>query len=177
MLLLGFELGDRHHGANLSDLSRRFGIHPMTDIVGPQGHGRGKPYGIWMDFQPSRAQPHLLTAGFDRIRLRNVQTAMVEPGGHEWLRVGGHAVYRPAGEHTSYRDGQLTQPTGGHFEINTQAAWIPVGVDAPTGLTYPGSVRFLGTWDLLRAPDDTMRYNALQLLERLLDWLADAGNS
>ena len=128
-----------------------------------------------MDFRPGVAQPHPLTTGLDRIRLRNVQTVMVEPGGIEWLRVGGHAVYRPAGEHVYYREGQLTQPTGGEFEPNTEAAWVSVGVDAPTGLTYPGAVRFIGTWDLLRAPDDASPHDTPRLVERLLNWLADAG--
>jgi hypothetical protein len=33
LLLLGFELGDRHHGGNLAELSRFFGIDPRSDIA------------------------------------------------------------------------------------------------------------------------------------------------
>jgi hypothetical protein len=176
LLLLGFELGDRHHGGNLGDLARRFGIHPMVDMVGPCDYGQRKPYSVWMDFKPDIASRPPLTKGLDRIRLCNVQTVMVEPGGDEWLRVGEHAVYRPAGKDVQYREGQLTQPRGAQFEVNADAAWVPVGVDAPTGLVHPGAVRFLGTWDLLRAPAEPP-HDTLRLVERMLDWLASGGKA
>ena len=35
ILFLGFELGDYHHNANLSQLTQWFGIDPSCDIVGP----------------------------------------------------------------------------------------------------------------------------------------------
>ncbi len=175
MLMLGFELGDRHHGANLGELARRFGIHPMIDIVGPRDYGTGKPYNVWIDFETDAGHPHPLTHGLERIRLRNVQTVMVEPGGHEWLRVGEHGVFRPAGAHVYYREGQLTQPGGAQFEVNRDASWIPVGVDAPIGLTHEGAVRFLGTWDLLRAPAGPPEHGTSAFLERLLNWLAGEG--
>jgi hypothetical protein len=175
MLLLGFELGDRHHNGNLSELARRFGIHPMIDIVGPRDRGKGKPYGVWIDFRAGDARTHPVNRHLDRIRLRNVQTVMVEPGGHEWLCVGEHAIFRPARERVYYRDGLLTQPGGGQFEVNPNAAWIPVGVEAPSGLAYSGAVRFLGTWDILRAPSGIPAHDTPKLVERLFDWLADQG--
>jgi hypothetical protein len=100
-----------------------------------------------------------------------VQTGVVEPGGVEWLQVGDHNVYRPAGAHIYYRDGLLSTPGGAEFMVQTKAAPVAVGADAPTGLTSLCSVRFLGTWDLLvsPAPDTTLKF-----VERLLDWLAGA---
>jgi hypothetical protein len=143
----------------------------MTDIVGPRNHGPVKPYGIWIDFQPDAVQPHPLTRGLGLIRLRNVQTVVVEPGGVEWLQVGEHAVYRPTGAQICYRDGLLSTPAGAEFIVQTEAAAVAVGADAPTGLTSLGAVRFLGTWDLLvsPAPDTTLSF-----VERLLNWLAGA---
>jgi hypothetical protein len=172
MLLLGFELGDRHHSANLGDLARRFGIHPMIDIVGPPDHGSAKPYGVWTDFRPDTDAFHPLVKGLRQIYLRNVQTVMVEPGGQEWLRVGKNAIYRPAADRVEYRKGRLTQPAGTQFEVNADRGWVAVGVDAPKGLAHPGAVRFLGSWDLLREPADKPENDTPQLVKRLLDWLS-----
>lgn len=171
LLLLGFELGDRHHDGNLAVLSHHFGIDPAGDIVGPAGHGSGKPYGKPVDFSPAEADRHPFTSGLTTISLINVQTVRVDPGGIEWLRVGSNLVYRPQRESVRYRDGTLTTPGGSAFEINESAGWLPVAVEAPGGLCGEGGVHMIGTWDLLGRNPESGNDN-LTLLTRLFDWLS-----
>ena len=172
LLLLGFELGDRHHDGNLEDLARHFGIHPAADIVGPRSHGPTKPYDVPVDFQVADGEPHPLTQNLSTIRLSNVQTIRVEPGGTEWLRVGKNVVYRPTRSSVVYRQGTLTQPRSQEFDQNVEAGWLPVAVEAPSGLCGDGAVHAMGTWDLLRRPNARHNEDNLRLLERLLDWLS-----
>lgn len=172
LLLLGFELGDRHHGSNLGDLSRIFGIHPRADIVGPPGHGTVKPYGIPVDFKVSAGDPHSLTQNLSAIRLANVQTLYVEPGGTEWLRVGNNVVYYPARMSVEYHRGALAQPRGAELELNEQGGWLPIAVEAPRGLCGAGLVQAIGTWDLLGRREAFQNEDNMKLLQRLLDWLS-----
>jgi hypothetical protein len=176
VLLLGFELGDRHHNGNLSELARLFGIEPVTDIVGPAS-AEEKPYNLPVDFYVVSGQPdsHPFTNGLTSIRLANVQTLRVEPGGIEWLRVGGNAVFRPSREKTIYAaDGTLTAGKL-DFQRNNRADWCPVAVQAPPSLCGRGGVNAIGTWDLLGDKGAFLenKDNAI-LVERLLDWLCGA---
>ncbi len=171
LLLLGFELGDRHHGANLSELSQHFGIHPGIDIVGPPDYGLNKPYETEITFKISDAEQHHFTENLSNIFLSNVQTLRVEPGGTEWLRVGANVVYQPKRENVIYRDGTMTAPGGNAFYLNKNAGWLPVAVEAPKGLCGKGSVQMIGTWDLLGRNKFFVDEN-LKLVSRILDWLA-----
>ena len=171
LLLLGFELGDRHHDGNLAVLSHHFGIDPAGDIVGPVGHGSGKPYSKSVDFSPAEADGHPFTSGLTTLCLVNVQTVRVDPGGIEWLRVGSNVVYRPQRDSVRYRDGTLTTPGGSAFEINESAGWLPVAVEAPAGLCGEGGVHMIGTWDILGRNQEAGDDN-LMLLTRLFDWLS-----
>jgi hypothetical protein len=171
LLLLGFELGDRHHDGNLAVLSHHFGIDPAGDIVGPAGQGSGKPYRKPVDFNPAEADEHPFTSGLTTIRLVNVQTVRVDPGGVEWLRVGSNVVYRPQRDIVSYHDGTLTTPGGSAFEINESASWLPVAVEAPGGLCGEGGVHMIGTWDILGRNQELGDDNP-ELLTRLFDWLS-----
>jgi hypothetical protein len=171
MLALGFEFGDRHHEANLGDLLRRFGIHPMADIVGPPGCGKDKPYGKPVDFNVALGDPHPLTRGLTTIRLTDVQTMHVEPGGTEWLRVGTNEVYRPVRDTVVYHDGTLAQ--AGRRDVGSvgNAGWVPVAVEAPVGLCGRGGVHAIGTWDLFGRYQPFNNPDNLTLIQRLLDWL------
>jgi len=171
LLLLGFELGDRHHGANLSELSQHFGIFPCIDIVGPPDFGQQKPYETIIDFDTSVAEPHGFTDNLINIQLANVQSLRVEPGGTEWLRVGKNIVYQPNRESVIYRDGMMTAPGGNAFNLNNNAGWLPVAVEAPKGLCGQGSVQMIGTWDIIGRKKQFGGDNLL-LISRLLDWLA-----
>jgi hypothetical protein len=171
LLLLGFELGDRHHGANLAELCHHFGISPSIDIVGPPEFGDNKPYNTVIDFEISSKEQHPFTNGLKNIQLTNVQTLRVEPGGTGWLRVGKNFVYQVKHEHVIYRDGTMTAPGGSSFHSNYSASWLPVAVEAPEGLCGLGGVQMIGTWDLLgrNKPFDD---DNLKLVSRILDWLS-----
>lgn len=171
LLILGFELGDRHHSANLGELTRHFGIHGETDIVGPPDFRGTKPYEVPVVFDVACGDPHPLTGGLEQIRLANVQTLRVEPGGVEWLRVGGNVVFRPKADTVQYHDGTLSQPFGSGFERNEEGRWLPVAVEAPAGLCGDGAVQAVGTWDLL-GRGSAFDGDNLTLVDRLLDWLA-----
>lgn len=171
LLLLGFELGDRHHDGNLAELSHHFGIDPASDIVGPSGYGDRKPYNVDVGFDPSEADGHPFTKGLTSIRLVNVQTVRVDPGGVEWLRVGSNIVYRPRRESVRYHGGTMTMPGGSAFEPNPDVRWLPVAVKAPRGLCGSGSVHMIGSWDLL-GRENAFNGDNLTLLTRLLNWLS-----
>ncbi len=172
LLLLGFELGDRHHGTNLAELAHRFGIDPATDIVGPPDFpAGGKPYEQAVDFEPALADAHPLTAGIASVRLSNVQTLRVEPGGSEWLRVGANSLHRPRRDSVRYRDGTMTTPGGTAFAPVPHAEPYAVAVEAPAGLCGAGGVHMIGTWDLL-GRYSTPAVGNLALLAALLDWLS-----
>ena len=171
-LLLGFELGDRHHNGNLAQLARCFGIEPVTDIVGPASK-IDKPYDSPVDFQVGAADPHPFTKGLTAVRFANVQTLRGEPGCSEWLRVGANVVFRPRRDRTVYaKDGTLTAGKE-DFERNDGASWCPVAVQAPRGLCGRGEVNAIGTWDFLGDQGVFLENadNAI-LVERMLDWLS-----
>lgn len=171
LLLLGFELGDRHHDANLAELSHHFGISPSVDIVGPPNFTNPKPYNTVIDFDTSDAEQHGFTGGLKNIQLQNVQTLRVEPGGTEWLRVSKNIVYQAKRESVIYRDGTMTAPGGNAFNLNNKAGWLPVAVEAPKGLCGRGAVQMVGTWDLLGRNKPFGGEN-LKLVSRILDWLS-----
>jgi hypothetical protein len=171
LLLLGFELGDRHHDANLMELSRHFGISAAIDIVGPADFKGDKPYNTVIEFNPLLANQHPFTQNLKSVQLTNVQTLQVEPGGLEWLRVGENDVYQPKRENVVYRDGVMTAPGGNSFYINKNAGWLPVAVEAPEGLCGLGGVQMIGTWDLLGRNKPFGGDNHI-LVTRILDWLA-----
>ena len=166
--MLGYELGDLHHNANLGLLGEAFAIQFSTDIVGPPQYGPLKPYGVPVTFYVSQAEPHALTAGLEEITLSNVQTLSVAPGGIEWLRVGSNVVYRPRRDTVDFRGGTLIQPVSKDCDFNHNAAWLPVAVEAPRGLTGDGGVCAIGTWQILNPKLQTG-----QLWNRLLNWLVN----
>ena len=150
MLMLGFEMGDRHHGANLNDSAAQFGVYFDADIVGPPDQKESKPYDVAVDFTLDNAEPHELTSGLQAIRLANVQTVRVVALGREWLRAGSNVPCRPSRETTKYRDGTFSEPgREGKVEPNRSADWLAVALQAPKGLCGRGEVHAIGTWDLL----------------------------
>jgi hypothetical protein len=175
LLMLGYELGDRHHDGNLGALAVHFGVQLQTDIVGPVGHPATKPYGVPVDFDVSEAEPLELTVGLASIRLANIQTMQVDPGGAEWLRVGRNVVCRPKRDAVDYREGTLSQPGVQAVDVNSAAGWVPVAVEAPAGLCGSGGVHVIGTWEILGKNGAFKdRQDNVTLLTRLLDWLSGA---
>lgn len=168
LLLLGFELGDLHHGGNLGALAAQFGISFATDIVGPPGFQGDKPYGEPVQFSVADADPHPFTHELPTVTLTNVQTITVAPGGAEWLRVGSNVVYRPARDTVDYYENTLIQPKSKRCDPLTGIGGTPVAVTAPPGLCGAGAVCAIGTWQI-RSTDA----NKQTLLGRLLHWLAN----
>ncbi len=167
LLLLGYELGDRHHEGNLHELSRRFGIHPMIDIVGPYDFKGRKPYDEDVSFAISQVA-HPLVAGLDFIRMQRVQTLYVEPGGEEVLLTGSeNMAFRPV-EGVAYRDGKLVDLRA-KMTFAGVPDWRPVVVEAPKDLCGRGAVIAIGTWELFDEAGGTRVF-----LGRLFDWLASA---
>lgn len=172
MLLLGYELGDRHHDANLNDLAVEFGVYFSADIVGPPAQKTFKPYETPIDFEVVSGDSHPLTAGLLKIRLANVQTLRVLPLGREWLRVGKNVQCRPSRDSIAYRDRVFTQTRDQKVDPNRHAGWLPVAVEAPAGLCGKGEVQAIGTWDLLGRQADFSNGDNLVLLGRLFEWLS-----
>jgi TIR domain len=167
LLLLGFELGDLHHGANLCDLTNQFGIQLHTDIVGPPNYQGEKPYGVPVQFLVSQAEEHPLTEGMNEISITNSQTLSVAPGGSEWLRVGSNVVYRPRADTVDYFENTLIQPQSKQCVPVPDVGGTPVAVQAPAGLCGAGAVCAIGTWQIRNNNPETQ-----MLVERLLNWLA-----
>ena len=80
LLLLGFELGDRHHRSNLNDLAELFGLRFNTDIVAPGLALSSKPYNAAIDVE-FRDPKHPLLSGLSSICVWNAQSVSTEPGG------------------------------------------------------------------------------------------------
>ena len=172
MLLLGFEMGDRHHDANLNDHAAEFGLYVEADIVGPPRQGASKPFGVAVDYEVGLGDRHALTEGLAAVRLANVQTLRVLPLGAEWLRVGKNVACRPSRETVEYRDGVFTEPGEKRVEPNAGAGWLAVAAEAPRGLCGEGAVQAVGTWDLLGRRDAFGHRDNLILLGRLFEWLS-----
>lgn len=167
LLLLGFELGDLHHGGNLNDLASRFGLRFHGDIVSPHGWAGGKPYGEPVCFGAKADHPVL--QGVESVWWRNVQTLALEPGTRPLLTVGANGVSVPTHDSVGFAGGSLTMPNP-RFETHTEARWVPVMVEATPHLTGDGGVLACGTWDLLTT--DPPEGDQLRLMQNVLDWLA-----
>lgn len=172
LLLLGFEYGDRHHEGNMNEVASRFGIQFSTDIVGPPGTSKTKPYNKEVQIDPACAEPHDLTANLGPVVLTNVQTLRVEPGAKSWLRVGDNIVCVPKADTVRYDDGMLSQAGSNAVECSDQSR-LPVAAEVHHQMTGRGAVQAIGTWQLL-GPKGRLSANVnnAKLLERLLDWLA-----
>jgi hypothetical protein len=169
LLLLGFELGDRHHRSNLNDLAERFGVRFNTDIIAPGTAGDGKPYDARIDVD-LRAAKHALLSGLSSIYMWNAQSVSTEPGGTPVITLDRLGIGRLRDE-TAHYDENGWQ-TGGNQQFSTMPAPADryLAAFAPVDLCGRGQVLALGTWDLRvgSAPDnDTRRF-----VSRLLTWLA-----
>ncbi|HKZ00671.1 MAG TPA: effector-associated domain EAD1-containing protein [Pyrinomonadaceae bacterium] len=69
LVMLGFELGERHHETNLNDLAGEFGLRFNSDIAGPTGwQSPWKPYDEPIDFMQVQSN-HPAMKGVSRLRL------------------------------------------------------------------------------------------------------------
>jgi hypothetical protein len=171
LVLLGFELGVRHHRTNLNELAGRFGLHFNSDIVATRDHPPAEnPYEKPVDFR-GMASPHPLLGGVSSLRLRNLCTLTVEPGAEIVLAVGEHAIGWLQKEGVIYStEGWLLGGSKVYSYIK-DAAWVPVIAEAPSGLTGRGKVLAIGTWQLgERSGSVPPGFDNRRFLENLLDW-------
>lgn len=167
LLLLGFELGDRHHRANLNALAGLFGIRFNTDIVAPTSTFTGKPYDAPIDVDLATATDPLVS-GLSAIRVWNAQSVSVEPGGVALIPLTGLGVAELTTESAHYDDDGWQ--TGGNQQFSTTIAPSDkyLAAFAPPDLRGRGRVLALGTWDLrLNGPAGTAAF-----VRRLVGWLA-----
>lgn len=168
LLLLGFELGDRHHRSNLNELAKEFGVRFNTDIVAPVPDFQGKPYDAAIDVILSEPK-HELLSGLSSITLWNAQSVSTEPGGTPLITLEGLGIAR-LNDDTAHYDEEGFQTSGNQqFSIATAPADRYLAAFAPADLCGRGQVLALGTWDLRVGPggDETRR-----LVSRLITWLS-----
>lgn len=173
LALLGFELSDRHHGANLNALAEAFGLRFNTDIVAPKGwkETAGKPYGAAVEYKGIEASGHALMQGVERLSFHNLCTLTVEPGAQVLLALGNHGISQIVPETAHYVDGELKSGDL-RYEVIDEAPWVPLIAESPAGLTGQGKVVAVGTWDLLGGGYKlTEETDNLLFLRNLLAWL------
>lgn len=171
LVLLGFELGERHHGTNLNELAGKFGLRFNSDIVASKDHMPPEnPYQKPIDFTGIESL-HPLLKGVNSLRLTNLCTLTVEPGAEVLLSLGDHAIGWLQKEGVIYStEGWLL---GGSkvYRYIRDAAWVPVIAEAPTGLTGQGSVLAIGTWQLFeRSSTVPTGFDNRRFIENLFDW-------
>lgn len=173
LVLLGFELGERHHETNLNELAGAFGLRFNADIVAPRGwKGSGKPYGAAVDFATTGSD-HPLLAGVGQLRLWNLCTLTVEPGADVLLTLGEHSFCWLTKESANYSSHGWLRGGYQEFDVIRGARWVPVLAVAPTGLTGQGSVLAVGTWELLgRRGALPPGFDNRRFVQNLLRWCA-----
>jgi hypothetical protein len=181
LVLLGFELGDRHHEGNLNFLANEFGIRFNSDIVAPSNWSADgdKPYDEAIEFKKSEFGEHKIFGGINRLLLENLCTLTVEPGSNVLLTLGNHKIGWMTRESASYDKNHMLTSADQKYEF-LQASWVPVIAEAPAGskgLTGKGRVLAIGTWGFFGVPSKetdvrVQRYSNVQFVENLLTWLA-----
>jgi hypothetical protein len=171
LVLLGFELGERHHMTNLNELAGEFGLRFNSDIVASKDHQPPEnPYEKPIDFSGIESL-HPLLKGVNSLRLTNLCTLTVEPGAEVLLSLGDHSIGWLQKEGVIYStEGWLL---GGNkvYRYIKDAAWVPVIAEAPAGLTGEGSVLAIGTWQLFeRSGSVPTGFDNRRFIKNLFDW-------
>ena len=169
LVLLGYELGERHHGTYFNPLTDHyFGLRFNSDIVAPADWTTGKPYGSPIIFEEIHSSDPLLV-NVNTLCMRNVCTLTVEPGAKCILPLGNNRLSRPTV--MTYTDGFTSQGLSEFETISAGVSQIPVIAEAPISLCGKGKVVAIGTWDFF-GPDDCFKNSHnMQFMRNLLDWL------
>ena len=172
LIMLGFELGDRHHKTNLNMLAEEFGLRFNSDIVAPEGYKlKSKSYGKEIYFNDIDSTTHPILDGVEKLSMRNLCTLSMEPGAKIILTVGNNRIGRWL--NPRYRGGYTEiDPSGvkAKYEF-TQATSVPIVAEAPQGLTGEGSVLAIGTWDFFGSHDCFKKQDNYRFVRNLLIWL------
>lgn len=170
LVMLGFELGERHHETNLNELASEFGLRFNSDIVAPKDwlHEPLKPYGEPVEFSDIRSD-HPVLKKVRSLCLWNLCTLTVEPGAEVLLSLGDNRIGWLQSGVTYTSKGWLR---GGNQKFAIKdASWVPVIAEAPKGLTGQGHVLAIGTWELIgRAGHVPRGFDNLRFISNLLDW-------
>jgi hypothetical protein len=166
LLLLGFELGDRHHESNLNELAERFGIRFNSDIVAPRVKYEGKPYNQAVDVARGESADALLS-GLSSTRVWNAQSISTEPGGRPFISLAELGIAHLTDESTRYNDGGWHIPADQKFKTSPAPPDRHLAAFAPSDLAGLGQVLAFGTWQLRSDSTETK-----QLVNRLVGWLS-----
>jgi hypothetical protein len=184
LLLLHFELADRHHRTNMTELAGKFGLYFSNDIVAPEGWGKhlsdlpswsagrgGRPYGEPISFSAANFEHDPILNGVQTLTLSNLCTLRVDFEGKPIIRLGSNPVSVESFPNTGagYTNGWLRIAPS--ELLYTSAPWMPVMARAPRGLCGKGEVVAIGTWEVY-GPNDG-QINAVgnrEFVQNLLRW-------
>jgi hypothetical protein len=173
LILLGYELGERHHRTNLNMLSdRHFGIRFNSDIVAPESLTKtwesftGKPYSeeIVFNIQPKK---NTILEGVRTLCMRNICTLTVEPGSSIILWTDEKKVSREV--NPNYVDGWTAAGTH-NFRLVTETNRFPIIAEAAQGLCGKGKVIAIGTWDFFGGDPCFKNNDNYTFTRNLLKW-------
>lgn len=179
LLLLGYEMGERHHGSNINALAISFGLHFNADIVAPPDwQPSEKPYDDTIMFDGALLRAHPTLADVSRLTLANLCTLTFDPGTQPLISL--HDPTRPdpqiawlRAEDAAYPNGTLTTPGKRRYDAVAPNALSTVCVAAAPGLCGAGAVLALGTWDIF-GPNGSFTQGSDNLVfwRNMLEWLA-----
>jgi hypothetical protein len=175
LVLLGFELGERHHETNLNELAGEFGLRFNSDIAAPASWlPPGKPYSEPVDFTQIQST-HPVMKGVNSLRLSNLCTLTVEPGADILLPLGKNSLCRLGREGVKYTSQGWLRGGRQVFEVIANADWVPVIAEAPAGLTGQGKVLAVGTWEIFGSGYDfPAGFDNCCFIENMFNWLGGA---
>ncbi len=171
LLLLGYELGDKHHKANINQLAQKFGLWFNSDIVGPEdwNNTQIKPYLQDIQFNDLDQNRHTILTEVKKLTFRKTCTLNAEAGTSNIITVGNNRICKwPT---AIYNEEGWTDSGMQIFDI-FQASWVPVVAEAPRSLTHKGSVIAIGTWDFFGKDECFKNAYNYQFVNNLLRWLA-----
>lgn len=177
LILLGYELGDRHHGANLNQLAQKFGLWFNSDIVGPERVDRPiKPYHRPIEFNDLDSTQHSILNGVKNLIFRDTCTLSVEAGSSIILTVGNKSLWKwlnPVFD----KDGKSSTGEPQKYDIINQASWVPIIAEAPHSLTGKGRVLAIGTWNFFDTAEYLKNVDNYRFVCNLVEWLIQRESS
>lgn len=179
LLLLGYELGGRHHKTNFSWIfDEDFGVRFNSDIVAPENAitpenliiSRHEAYGKEIHFNFIESPCHPILEGVRHLCMKNLSTLSVEPGSKVILTVGNNGICRAINPRYN-KDGWISSPVVVECDLNTSASSVPIIAEAPQDLTGEGSVLAIGTWEFLDVDPCFKEADNYIFVRNLLKWL------
>jgi hypothetical protein len=175
MVVTGFELGERHHGTNINQLTWHFGVTFNSDVIVSSGHSGNlydKQYNEPLRFTLARKMEHPVLRRVNEITMRNVCSLHLEPGATALVLAAPNQVFELDASAAVYSDrgnGRIALAAGAQkFRPPVIVPDRAIIAEAPMGLTGKGRVLAMGSWDF--RPDKSLNDNAV-FLANLWSWL------